>query len=80
MGTVTISLSDEVEKRFREVITRECGTNKGAISNAITEAIELWINETRQRSLADAGRKILAKKHDIGEWHYSHRKELYERT
>ncbi|WP_181391186.1 hypothetical protein ACKUB1_07285 [Methanospirillum stamsii] len=47
MGTVTISLSDDVEKRFRETITRECGNKKGALSNAITEAIELWIIEAR---------------------------------
>ncbi len=80
MGTLTISLSDDVEQRFREVINREYGMNKEAINNAIAEAIELWVNETRQRTLAEAGREILAKEHNIGKWHYSHRKDLYEHT
>ncbi|PWR76170.1 hypothetical protein ACKUB1_07270 [Methanospirillum stamsii] len=80
MGTGTISLSDDVEKRFRETITRECGNKKGALSSAITEAIELWIKEVDIRSLAEEGRRLLAKEHDIGKWQYSNRKELYERT
>lgn len=80
MGTLTKSLSDDVEQRFREVINREYGMNKEAINNAIAEAIELWVNETLQRTLAEAGREILAKEHNIGKWHYSHRKDLYEHT
>jgi len=40
MGTLTISLADEVEKKLREVATRLYGSRRGALSNVIENALK----------------------------------------
>jgi len=40
VGTLTISLDDEVEKELREVATRLYGSRKGALSNVIESALK----------------------------------------
>jgi hypothetical protein len=45
MGKFTISVSDELERKFRiEVATRKSG-KKGDLSLAMQEAMLLWINQ-----------------------------------
>lgn len=43
MGKLTLTLRDELEKRFREEVFRRLGMKKGNIQIAIEEAIEMWI-------------------------------------
>lgn len=43
MGKMTLTLRDDVEKRFREEIFKRLGMKKGNIQEAIEQAIELWI-------------------------------------
>ena len=42
MGKITLTIRDDLEKRFREEIFRRLGMRKGNIQVAIEEAIELW--------------------------------------
>ena len=43
MGKIIIALEDDLEKRFREEVFRRHGMKKGNLSNAISNAIELWL-------------------------------------
>lgn len=45
MGRVQIVLKDATEEKLRETIFKTKGMKKGNISEAIEEAIELWIQE-----------------------------------
>jgi hypothetical protein len=40
---MNVVISDETERRFRDVIARHLGLKKGNISKALEEAIDLWI-------------------------------------
>lgn len=48
MGKMLISLSDDVEKTFRELIIEKWGRKKGAISIAGEEAIKDWIKKNTE--------------------------------
>jgi hypothetical protein len=43
MGKLTLTLNDELEKKFRDEIYKRLGMKKGNMQIAIEEAIELWI-------------------------------------
>jgi hypothetical protein len=43
MGKLTLTLNDELEKRFRDEIYKRFGMKKGNLQIAVEEAIELWI-------------------------------------
>jgi len=43
MGKLTLTLNDELEKRFRDEVFKRLGMKKGNMQIAIEEAIESWI-------------------------------------
>ena len=43
MATMTITLTDTTEEKFRQAVARKLGMRKGNISKALEEAIDLWI-------------------------------------
>ncbi|HEY6883239.1 MAG TPA: hypothetical protein VI278_04285 [Nitrososphaeraceae archaeon] len=43
MGKILVALDDELERRFREAVFRRYGMKKGNLTNAISEAIDLWL-------------------------------------
>ncbi|HUI01103.1 MAG TPA: hypothetical protein VLX56_05690 [Nitrososphaerales archaeon] len=45
MGRIQVVLDDKTEERLRDTIYKTKGMKKGNISDAIEEAIELWIQE-----------------------------------
>ena len=45
MGKMNIVLDDERENKFRRAIFESKGMKKGNISEAIEEAIDLWIEK-----------------------------------
>ncbi len=51
MGKILITLEDETEERFREVVKRVYGERRGALSIAAEQAIKEWIvrNDTQIR-------------------------------
>ena len=64
MGTMTISVKNEVEKDFRKVVeglNEYRGMKKGYLGAAITEAMQKWIEEKKQRRIADEQMKLSEK-------------------
>lgn len=45
MTKMTVVISDELEKKFKEEIFKDKGMKRGNIQEAVEEAIELWIAE-----------------------------------
>lgn len=50
MGVVTVSIDDDVEERFREKLD-ELGNEKGAMGEAISEALDVWMRRTKDEKL-----------------------------
>ncbi len=53
MGTITISVDDEVEKEFRKLVEEHKGGKKGDLGKAITEAMKKWADEKKQKEIAE---------------------------
>ena len=45
MARITMELPDELDKRFRMKVAEKYGGKKGALGDAIREAIELWLQK-----------------------------------
>lgn len=45
MGRINLTISDELEKKFRELIFKKKGWKKGNLKKAVQEAITLWIEK-----------------------------------
>ena len=45
MGKMNIVLREETERQFREAVAYHIGTEKGAISRAMEEAVNSWCDE-----------------------------------
>ncbi len=54
MGTLTVRISDDIERALRRRAAQLYGAKKGALSRAIEEAIKVWISST-----GSEGRKII---------------------
>ena len=79
MGTITVNVKDETEKKFRETVKENFGKAKGTLGKALTEAIEIW---TRQHSHEEIGKrqiKLMEKGLDLGSLTIKSRDEIYER-
>jgi len=48
MGKMNIVLPDDLEEKFRKAIYEKKGMKKGNISEALEEAIEIWIKEQKE--------------------------------
>jgi hypothetical protein len=44
MGKMNIVLPDDVEERFRRAVFERMGMKKGNISEALEEAVDLWMH------------------------------------
>ncbi len=45
MGRVDLNVKDDLEKRFRDMVYQSKGMKKGNLTDALQEAMELWIEE-----------------------------------
>ena len=45
VGRINLTISDELEKKFRELVFKKKGWKKGSVKEAIEEAISLWIEK-----------------------------------
>jgi hypothetical protein len=44
MGKMNVVLPDDVEERFRRAVFERMGMKKGNISEALEEAVDLWMH------------------------------------
>jgi hypothetical protein len=49
MGKVNLTINDELEREFREVAYREKGMKKGFLTDAIEEAIRVWLEYVKSK-------------------------------
>lgn len=49
MGKVNLTISDELEKEFREVAYKEKGMKKGFLTDATEEAIRVWLDYVKKK-------------------------------
>ena len=80
MGTITISVDDDTEKRFREAAKKKLGERKGYLGKATTEALEIWVRKQSQEEIAHDALALLETGHQIGKHLYAERKDLYDRA
>ena len=45
MARWTVTIDDELDKRFREIVAKVKGFKRGALKEALEEAIELWLQK-----------------------------------
>ncbi|GAA5262098.1 hypothetical protein [Methanocalculus sp.] len=79
MGTITLSIDDETERRFRSTARKVIGERKGYLGEAATDAMKLWIHEKTQEAIAKDALELIRKTYHFGEKKYRYRKDLYDR-
>jgi len=79
MGTITININDEIENQFRTLARKTYHDKKGYLGNAVTCALQKWIDEVTQKQIAERELKILDKGFVMGKLKFTSREELYER-
>lgn len=47
---LTFIIDDKLDEKFREAVFKMKGMRRGNLTEAIEEAIELWIEETTKKS------------------------------
>jgi len=45
VAKLNVTISDELDREFRAEVARRFGGEKGKLGKAISEAIELWLEE-----------------------------------
>ncbi len=79
MGTITISVSDETEQRFRQAVKVKLGEGKGKLGKAINEALNKWVAEDEEKKLRQEALKMLEKGlYKVGKNYTFRREEAYE--
>jgi len=53
MGRINVVLPDEFEERFREEVFKRKGMKRGNLTDAIIEAMEMWIKQPSVKKLKD---------------------------
>ena len=56
MGKMNVVIADKTEDRFRKAIADTKGMRKGNISEALEEAIDLWIRSKTMKNNIQASR------------------------
>ncbi len=79
MGTITVSVEDSVEKQFRETVSETVGSGKGVLGKVMTEAMKKWVEEKRQKKIAEEMLALLDKGIEMGALRKFSRAELHER-
>jgi site-specific recombinase XerC len=80
MGILTISIDDEVERKFRDRVRQVSGERKGALGKAATEAISRWVTEQSQQEIAKKALALMERGYDLGARQYRTRDDLHERS
>lgn len=78
MGTITISVDDSTETTFRKVVREEIGETKGSLGTAVTEAMNLWVQQKRQTEIAQRQLALMERGFRLGRYKFN-REALHER-
>ncbi len=79
MSVITFSLDDNVETEFRSYIEKETDNAKGIMGKIISEALEKWLKEKKQKEIAKRAMEIMHKGFNLGSYKIKSRSELHER-
>lgn len=79
MGTITLSIDDQTEADFRRLVEKILGRRKGALGEATTEAMKIWIREKTQEEIARDALELTGRVYHFGTRRYASRKDLYDR-
>ncbi|MEK7539737.1 MAG: hypothetical protein AAB558_00625 [Patescibacteria group bacterium] len=79
MGTITATVDDNTEEKFRETVKNRLGAGKGKLGQAITDAMDKWVREVEQEELRKRALAKLETGFRMGKTLYKHRDELYGR-
>ncbi|KXA96405.1 hypothetical protein AKJ37_05330 [candidate division MSBL1 archaeon SCGC-AAA259I09] len=77
MGIITLSLDDEVEKEFRNMVDKTESNKRGSLGKAATEAMRLWIRKKRQKEISEEALELMEEGFEMGERLYAERGDLY---
>lgn len=77
MGTITINLDDETEKRFRESVKKHYGTGKGILGKAVAESLDKWREEKEQSEIRKKALMLIKEGIDF-EGYKFRREDAYE--
>ena len=79
MATITISVKDDVNKEFREVVKKKLGNGKGVLGKAVEEAIKEWVHREEQKEIAKQAMEMMNKGlYSLKGWKFN-RDEIYDR-
>ncbi|MBI2971295.1 MAG: hypothetical protein HYY37_02650 [Candidatus Aenigmarchaeota archaeon] len=53
MGTITVSVDDDIEREFRRIVEAYKGGKKGDLGRAVAEAMKHWTEEKIQKEIAE---------------------------
>ena len=76
MGTITVNLPENVEKTFRTRVASVKGMRKGALGEAIAEAMTDW---TRKHTHHDEAMRLLEEGWDGGTFAMPSREDIHDR-
>jgi len=57
MGAIKVNLPDELDKKFRAEVFESKGMKKGNLTEAIEEAIQIWIEARQKKRREEGGRE-----------------------
>ena len=77
--TITVSVEEDVERRFRKVAGMRYGRRKGYIGKAVSNAMRVWLSKMESEDVDLQAIKELRKGYKLGEIVYRERGELHER-
>lgn len=75
---ITVSVQEDVEKRFRRAAASRHGKKKGYLGRALSEAMERWADEEEGAEAVAETLRLLDEGVDLGGLRYSRREELHE--
>lgn len=80
METITINIDKRTKEMFRETVEKEYGLRKGQLGRAINEALMKWVEDKRQRKIAEELKDLMKRGFNLGFKGYKSRDDLYDRS
>lgn len=79
MGTVTITISDETEQQFRQMVKQKLGEGKGKLGKAVDEALANWAQDKQTKEYVQEAISMMKKGlFNVGKNYKFRREDAYE--